>query len=78
MKFNPIRKRQLRLEALESREMLSATPLTAQEYSDLRAQYADFDLPDDEPVVESTEEVAESTDSFDIPEEFPREIGRSR
>lgn len=36
----------LRLESLEERALLSAVPLSASEYADLRAQYADFNLPE--------------------------------
>lgn len=35
-----------RVEFLEERALLSAMPLSAQEYADLRAQYADFNLPE--------------------------------
>ena len=40
-------KRSLRLESLEERALLSVTPLSSDEYADLRAQYADFNLPED-------------------------------
>ena len=39
-------KRSLHVESLEERALLSVTPLSADEYADLRAQYADFNLPE--------------------------------
>ena len=43
---NAVRSRNLRLESLEERALLSAVPLSASEYADLRAQYTEFDLPE--------------------------------
>ena len=46
-KSQPRRERSLRMEVLEERALLSAVPLSAQEYADLRANYADFNLAED-------------------------------
>ena len=43
---NAVRTRNLRMESLEERALLSAVPLSTSEYADLRAQYTDFDLPE--------------------------------
>ena len=39
------RAKTLRFESLETREMLSASPISASEYANIRAQYPDFNLP---------------------------------
>ena len=38
-------KRSLRMETLEERALLSAAPLSTSEYANLRAEYAEFNLP---------------------------------
>ncbi|MBQ9454368.1 MAG: DUF1565 domain-containing protein, partial [Thermoguttaceae bacterium] len=46
LRTNAPKTRNCRVEFLEERALLSAVPLSAAEYSDLRAQYADFNLPE--------------------------------